>query len=72
VMYCSLDFVGWFLLGCLGFLLFWVFRVLFSFFLLSFSVLVSFLYTSCILKGTFTLFIIFLCLLKKKKLVSTG
>jgi hypothetical protein len=67
VMYCSLSFVGWFLLGCLGFLLFLGFTG--SVFPLSsfFSVLVSFLDTSCMLRGAFMLFTKFLCLPIKKK-----
>jgi hypothetical protein len=42
-------------------------RVLFSFF---FFVLVSFLYTTYMLRGTFTLFIKFICLPKKKDLIN--
>jgi hypothetical protein len=47
---------------------FWVLRVFFIFFFL-FHVLVSFLYTSCMLRGTFTLFnkFIYLPIKKKKK-----
>jgi len=57
--------VGWFCWGVWVSSYFWVFRV---FFLSSlfFPVLVSFLYTSCMLRGAFTLFINFFAYQKKK------
>jgi len=62
-------FCGLVLLGYLGFLLFLGVAGVFPLFHL-FPLLVSFLYTSCMLKGAFTLFINFL-LTYKKKLFST-
>jgi hypothetical protein len=47
VMYCSLGFVGWFMLGCLGFLMFLGFAgsvFLLSFFLCFGVIFVYFLY----------------------------
>jgi hypothetical protein len=58
-------FCGLVLLGYLGFLLFLGFAGVFPLFHL-FPLLVSFLYTSCMLKGAFTLFINFLLTYKKK------
>jgi hypothetical protein len=52
------------MLGCLGFLFFWVLRV---YFLSLFHVLVSFLYTFCMLRDAFTHFINFFGYLSKKK-----
>jgi hypothetical protein len=59
------EFCGLVLLGCLGFLLFWVLLVFFLSFLF-FLVFVLFLYTSHMLRGAFMLFINFLLTYQKK------